>query len=151
MKSIYLDYKIFSMASISNYILLLKHPKMCNLCVDTVLATTKPFIGVTFILILACLLIILDRKCAAFLLYLFPFIRFDTQAGTLDCDLWPPRSASWQTDPGGRAEDQASSERRQHHRGGPSPGQPDVPHEQGLPNTAAGGAAHRISIGRFIA
>lgn len=78
-------------------------------------------------------------------------IRFDTQAGTLDCDLWPPRSASLQADPGSRAENPASPERRQHHCWGPSPEQPHVSHAQGLPRTAAGGAARRIVVGHLIA
>lgn len=78
-------------------------------------------------------------------------IRFDTQTGTLDCDLWPPRSASWQADPGSRAENPASPERRQHHRWGPSPEQPHVSRAQGLPRTAAGGAARRIVVGHLVA
>lgn len=83
--------------------------------------------------------------------YLFPYIRFDPQTGTLDRNLRPPRPARRQTDPGGRAEDQASPECRQPDRGGPPPGQPDVPRQQGLPNTAAARAAHRISVGHVIA
>lgn len=46
---------------------------MCTLCfIDAVLATTKPFTCFPFIQILACLLIIFDRKHAAFLFYSFP-------------------------------------------------------------------------------
>lgn len=78
------------------------------------------------------------------------YIRFGVQTQALDCDLWPLRPAGRQTDPGSRAEDQASSDTEcfQHHRGGLSPA---VPYAQELPGTAAGGAAHWIIAGHFIA
>lgn len=92
----------------------------------------------------------IGHKQCSLLIVFISSIRFDTRRGTLDCDLWPTRSASGQTDPGGRAENPASSERRQHQRGGPSPEQPHVSHAQGLPRTAAGGAAGRIVAGHLI-
>lgn len=90
------------------------------------------------------------KLCSLFSVFICS-IRFDTQTGSLDCDLWPPRPASWQADPGSRAENPASTEHRQHHRWGPSPEQPHVSRAQGLPRTAAGGAARQILVGHLIA
>lgn len=98
---------------------------------------------------ISCLIQCAPQWCLSFP---FHYIRFDVQTEALGCDLWPPCPAGWQTDPGGRAENQASSDSEcfQHHCGGLSSARPGVPYAQELPGTAAGGAAHWIITGHFI-
>lgn len=96
--------------------------------------------------------ILSDIACTTFMLIFLFFVRVDIQSGALGCNLWPPRSPGRQTDPGSRAENQASSGTACFKClcGSLSPTWPGVPYPPELQRTAAGGAAHWIVTGHFI-